>query len=175
MITMREWLDLVQYKITEGTQYMWTCYGDNAYTLSSWNGIHGKGGYSFDIVFDTKTQEVYEVEVCDYTNDRAYRMIHTDYFEKHQAEGCSINIDSNSAWDDVKYVNLEVDDDFIEKSLAIVAGNVYDTRIIIDIDLDEDIEIKLMKMAHERDVTLNKMIEIIIRKQMIDDSIHTAS
>jgi len=56
MITMKEWMELVGYKITEGSDYLWSCYGPNAYQLSSWNGIHGAGGYSFNIVFSTKTQ-----------------------------------------------------------------------------------------------------------------------
>jgi hypothetical protein len=55
MITMKEWMELVDYKITEGSDYTWSCYGPNAYTLDSWNGVHGAGGYSFSIVFSTKS------------------------------------------------------------------------------------------------------------------------
>jgi len=86
MITMREFMELIDYKITEGSSYLWNCYGHNAYCLDSWNGVHGKGGYSFSIVFSTKTQKVYEVSVCDYTNDRAYRMINPAYIKKFNKE-----------------------------------------------------------------------------------------
>ena len=58
MITMKEWMELVDYKITEGGEYGWECYGPNSYTLDSWNGVHGTGGYSFSIVFSTKTQNI---------------------------------------------------------------------------------------------------------------------
>ena len=111
MITMKEWMELVDYKITEGGDFGWQCYGPNAYRLDSWNGVHGAGGYSFSIVFSTKTQKVYEVSVCDYTNDRAYRMIAENKQAKHRKESESRGVSLNEAWDDVDYVDLEVDEE----------------------------------------------------------------
>ena len=170
MITMKEWMELVDYKITEGGEYGWLCYGPNAYRLDSWNGVHGAGGYSFSIVFSTKTQKIYEVSMCDYTNNRAYRMINPNNVEKHRKEAKSKSVLANQAWDDVDYIDLEVDDDFIQKSLAIRAGEPYDTRVEVEIELEEDIQLELMKMAHERDITLNQMVEEILRG-MIDKQI----
>ena len=111
MITMKEWMELVDYKITEGSDYGWACYGPNSYSLSSWNGVHGTGGYSFDIVFSTKSQKVYEVSMSDYTNDRAYRMINPKVKDKYTAEAKSRGEMSDQAWDEVDYVDLEEDDD----------------------------------------------------------------
>ena len=170
MITMKEWMELVDYKITEGGEYGWECYGPNSYTLDSWNGVHGTGGYSFSIVFSTKSQKVYEVSMCDYTNNRAYRMINPNNVEKHRKEAKSKSVLANQAWDDVDYIDLEVDDDFIQKSLAIKAGEPYDTRVEVEIELEEDIQLELMKMAHERDITLNQMVEEILQG-MIDKQI----
>ena len=78
MITLKQWLELANYRITEGDRYLWNCYGKDTFMLANWNGIHGRGGYSIDIVFDTKTQTVYEVSAHDFTNERAYRMINPD-------------------------------------------------------------------------------------------------
>ena len=169
MITMKEFMELVDYKITEGGDYGWSCYGNNAYQLSSWNGVHDKGGYSFNIVFSTKTQKVYEVDVCDYTNNRAYRMIHPDYIKKFNKENTTRGVDAKYAWDDVDYIDLETVDDFIQKGLAIKAGEQYDTRVEVPLDLDDETSFKLMKMAHERDITLNQMIEKVLQG-VIDDS-----
>jgi len=163
MISMKEWMELVDYKITEGGDYGWSCYGPNSYQLSSWNGVHGTGGYSFNIVFSTKTQKVYEVEVCDYTNERAYRMINPKYVEKHRKEAKSRGEFANMAWDDVDFTDLEVDDDFIQKCLAIKAGEVYDTRIQVPLDLPDDMMFDMMRMAHERDITLNQFVEEILK------------
>ena len=163
MITMKEWMELVDYKITEGGDYGWTCYGPNAYTLDSWNGVHGAGGYSFSIVFSTKSQKVYEVSMCDYTNDRAYRMINPKNVEKHRKESEHRSVLENQAWDDVNYIDLDVDDDFIQKALAIQAGEKYDTRVQIPVDFSDEELLQYMKLAHDRDMTFNEFVEEALR------------
>lgn len=171
MITMREFMELIDYKITEGSSYLWNCYGHNAYCLDSWNGVHGKGGYSIDIVFSTKTQKVYEVSVCDYTNDRAYRMINPAYIKKFNKENIIRGLDRNCAWDYVKFIDLETDDDFIQKCLAIKAGEKYDTRVELPLELDDETSFKLMKMAHERDITFNQMVEEVLRTVIVSEKL----
>ena len=163
MITMKEWMELVDYKITEGSDYGWSCYGPNAYTLDSWNGVHGTGGYSFSIVFSTKTQKVYEVSMCDYTNDRAYRMIAENKQEKHRTEALARNVNLNEAWDDVDYIDLDVVDDFIQKALSIRAGEDYDTRVQVPVDFSDEDLLQYMKLAHERDMTFNELVEEALR------------
>ena len=163
MITIKEWMELTDYKITEGSDYGWSCYGPNAYTLDSWNGVHGTGGYSFSIVFSTKSQKVYEVSMCDYTNDRAYRMINPKNQEKHRKEAESRNVNLNEAWDDVDYIDLDVVDDFIQKALAIRAGEEYDTRVQVPVDFSDEDLLQYMKLAHERDMTFNELVEEALR------------
>ena len=165
---MKEWMEIVDYKITEGSPYGWQCFGPNAYTLDSWNGVHGKGGYSFSIVFSTKTQKVYEVSVCDYTNNRAYRMITESKKEKHRTEGQDRDANLNEAWDDVEYTDLEVDDDFIQKCLAIKAGKDYSTDISIPIDLPDHELMQLFKMAHEKNMTFNEYVNQALREALED-------
>jgi uncharacterized protein (DUF2225 family) len=163
MITMKEWMELVDYKITEGGEYGWSCYGPNAYCLDSWNGVHGKGGYSFSIVFSTKTQKVYEVTMCDYTNNRAFRMIAENKQKKHRKESTERGVNLNEAWDNVDYIDLDVDDDFFQKALAIRAGESYDTRVQIPVDFSDEELLQYMKMAHERDMTFNEFVEEALR------------
>ena len=166
MITMKEWMELVDYRITEGGDFGWQCYGPNAYQLSSWNGLHDKGGWSFNIVFSTKTQKVYEVTVCDYTRNRAYRMIAENKREKHIKESKARDVNLNEAWDDVEYVDLEVVDDFIQKCLAIKAGEDYSTDISIPLDLPDDLLMFAFKTAHAENMTfndwMNKMLKAFI-------------
>ena len=163
MITMKEWMELVDYKITEGSDYGWQCYGPNSYCLDSWNGVHGTGGYSFSIVFSTKSQKVYEVSVCDYTNNRAYRMINPSKIEKHRKEAEHKSVLANQAWDDVDYIDLEVDDDFFQKALAIRAGEDYDTNISVPIDLPDDLLMFAFKAAHEQNITFNDFMNQMLR------------
>ena len=163
MITIKEWMELVDYKITEGSEYGWGCYGPNSFTLDSWNGVHGVGGYSFSITFSTKSQKVYEVSMCDYTNDRAYRMINPKFQKKHEKEAESRNVNLNEAWDDVDYVDLDVVDDFIQKAFAIKAGESYDTRVQVPVDFSDEELLQYMKLAHERDMTFNELVEEALR------------
>lgn len=166
MITMKEWMELVGYRITEGSDYGWQCYGPNVYQLDSWNGE--QDGHSFSIIFDTRDQTVYEVQAHDYVHNRAYRMINEDYAKKMKKEAKRRDVDRNEAWDEVNYVDLEVDDDFIQKCLAIREGEDYDTRVVVPLDLDNDLMFDLMKMAHEKDITLNQMVEEVLRR-VIDE------
>jgi hypothetical protein len=161
MINIKEWMELIDHRITEGSTYGWSCYGPNAYTLDSWNGDHD--GYSFTIIFDSKDQTVYEVQVHDFMHQRAYRMIHPDFQKKMKKEAKRRDVNKDTAWDDVNYIDLEVDDDFIQKCLAIKAGEDYDTRIQVPLDLSDEMLYNMMKLAHEQDVTLNQFVEQILR------------
>jgi hypothetical protein len=160
MLTIKEWMELADYRITEGADYQWQSYGPNAYIMTSWNGE--QDGYSFSIYFDTKTQVVYEVQAHDYKNERAYRIINPDFAEANAGEADERDIDNNIAWDDLAYVDLEVDDDFIQKCLAIKAGEDYDTRVSVPLDLPDDVLFDLMKLAHSQDITLNELVEGIL-------------
>lgn len=161
MITLKEWMELVEHRITEGSEYCWSCYGSNAHTLDSWNGDHD--GYSMSITFDTKDQTVYETTVCDYSRQRAYRLINPEFKSANENEAKSKDVDFKEAWDNVNYVDLDVDDDFIQKALAIRAGEDYDTRVDVPLVLEDDQLFELMKLAHEKDVTLNTLVEEMLR------------
>jgi hypothetical protein len=163
MISLKHFFETTGFRITEGGDYGWTCYGSNSYQLSSWNGIHGAGGWSANIVFSTKSQKVYEVEVCDYTHNRAYRLINPKYRAKHEAEASSRGALGNQAWDNVDYTDLEVEEDFLEKLEAIVNGETYDTRVQVPVDFSDEELLKYMKLAHERDMTFNALIEEALR------------
>ena len=161
MITMKEWMELVGYRITEGGDYMWQCYGSNAYALDSWNGE--QDGHSFTVIFDTKDQTVYEVQAHDYVHNRAYRMINEDFRKKNKKEAKKRDIDKNNAWDDVDYVDLDVDDDFFQKCLAIQEGADYDTRVSVPMEFSDEELLTYMKLAHERDITFNQLVEEALR------------
>jgi hypothetical protein len=165
MITLKEWMELIDYKITEGSEYTWQCYGLSAYSLDSWDGLHD--GHSFTIVFDKNDQTVYEVQAHDFLHSRAYRMINPEYKSQQAKEVADRNC-GDEAWDQVEYVDLEVDDDFIQKCLAIREGEDYDTRVSMPIDFTDEELLKYMKLAHERDMTFNQFVEEALR-QAIED------
>lgn len=152
MITVKEWMQLVDYKITEGSE--WFSNVPNLYSLTSWNGE--QDGYSLNIVFDpTDDQRVYLVEVSDYKNNRAYRL-------KDEKLVSGDPDKDNQAWDEVNFVDLETGEDFIKKAQAIIAGEDYDQRVSIPVDLPDDVTFTLMKQAHELDITFNQHMNNIL-------------
>ena len=159
MITLKEFMEVIDYRITEGSEFTWSCFGDHAYSLSGWNQDHN--GWSFNVTFDTKTHEVYMVESCDYKNQRAYRRINPDWEKAYRNHANGVG---DQAWDNVDYVDLETDDDWIQKALAIKAGEDYDDRVSVPVDFSDEELLKYMKMAHERDMTFNQFIEEALRE-----------
>lgn len=119
MITLKDFMETVCYRITEGSEYCNPRYGAHAYIFDSWNGIHGEGGHSLSIVFDTVTQMAYEATVCDYTNNQAYRLVNANFVSL-------INNGTNKmdawAWEGVSYRDLDTKEDFLSKARTIVKG-----------------------------------------------------
>jgi hypothetical protein len=153
MITLPEFLNTIDYKITGGSEYQWESYGPNARYIDSDNTT-----YSINAVYDSTTQFVYAVEAWDYANNRSYRWISPEYIDAYKAECNEKNIEFDNACDELSFIDLEVADDMLEKAAAIVAGVEYDTRVKVPIDLPKEELFQLMMTAHERDITLNELV-----------------
>ena len=156
MINLKQWMETVDYRITEGSNYGWSCYGPNAYSLDSWDGDYD--GCSFGIIFDTKTQTVYQVEAHDYEKKRSYRLVNPDYYQALRDEANSRGVE-HLAWDNVPYTDLDVDQDWLTKARAIFLGEDYDDRVSITVEFSDEELLEFMKMAHDRDITFNQLIE----------------
>ena len=166
MITLKDFMEVVDYRITEGSDYQWHCFGSDAYRLDSWDG--DQDGHTFSIVFDTRTQEVYQVEAFDYKRERAYRMVNPEFKDAFDAEHVARDV-LDMAWerDDgtpVKYVDLDVVEDFMEKAYAISNDQEYDTRVQIQVEFTDEDLLKYMKIAHEQDITFNQLVEIALQE-----------
>ncbi len=159
MITLKEFLEIVGHRITEGSEYGWVCFGPMAYTLDSWNGDN-VNGHSLHVIFDTRSQEVYQVEAHDFKNARAYSYTNPNFKDVYDAEVEARGGDTD--YEDYKMTELEDLSDWIEKATAIVAGKSYDTRVTIPLNLGDTELFEMMKMAHEKDMTLNKFVEHIL-------------
>lgn len=166
MITLKQFMETVDYRITEGSVYQWQCFGPNAYTLDSWNGE--QDGHTVSIIFDTRDQTVYQAMAYDYRRNRAYRMTNPDFKSEFDAE-CEDRDILDIAWEDdagnpVQYVDLEVVEDFMEKARAIVNDEDYDTRVQVPVEFSDEELLTYMKMAHERDMTFNEFVEMALRE-----------
>jgi hypothetical protein len=159
MITLKQFLEAIEFKITEGSDYGWNCYGPNARYLDSYKEDH----YSISAIFDSQNQFVYAIELWDYQNHREYRWQHSDYKEAFIDESRDREIDPTESLDDSKFIDLEVVEDILEKISAVIAGEEYDDRVKVPVDFSDQELLQYMKMAHERDMTFNEFVETALR------------
>ena len=163
-----------QHRITDGSEYLWHCYGNNVRSIDYTSKY--ACGY---VVFDTETHTVYEVSVSPVAGawaiePKPYRYINPEYQEAYKQEAINRGIDADQAWDDIKWVDLETEEDFIEKASSMFNGVTFDTRIQVPIDLDNDTMLKLAMEAHKRDITLNQMVEEVLRNVIAEHEFNTA-
>ena len=154
---LKDFLELIEYKITDGSAYEWPCYPNGRY-FDSYTGQGTNPQVSACVIFSTVDQTVYEATVCDELNDRCYRWINPDFKDAYYAEAKKRNCNPNTAWDDVDFIDLDVERDFFEKASAILAGEEYDDRVIMEVDLPHDVMFKAMLAAHIEDITLNEFL-----------------
>ena len=169
MITIKDFMEAANYRITEGSEFCWKCFGPKAYRLDSWNGE--VDGYTISILFDTETQEVYQAEAYDYARNRAYRLQNPAYIDAHIAEAQANGVDPNEALQEddgtpIKFIDLDSDGDFLEKAIAIVNGKEYDTRVQIEVEFDDADLLHYMKLAHDLDITFNQLVERAITEKI---------
>lgn len=174
-LMLKQFLECIDYHITDSSQYLWQCYGNDAVCLDTWNGKHGPEGRSIHCVFDSKTSEVYEMQAWDYRNNREYRWIHPDFREDYKDEADSRGVNSKQSFDDREFIEIEEIEDILEKARAIFLGKDYDTRIIIKLELTDDEEMLLMRAAHVKDMSVNQFIEHILEEEIARHRNQTAA
>lgn len=159
---LRKVNEALEHKICGGSEHQWNCWHNSRF-------LDYETEYAYaSVVFNTETQEVYVAEVND-KNDvhKPYRWLNPLYKNVYQDEAKDRGVDPDQAWDNTKWYDLETSEDWLSKAGAILRGEEFDQRVQVPVDLDNDTLFKLMIMAHERDVTLNRMVEIILQ-EMID-------
>ena len=151
--------EALDHKISGGTEFGWQCWDNARYLDYESEFAHAS------VVFNTETQEIYTAEVNDKENNyKPYRWMNPFYKAMYISEAKDRNVDPNQAWDSTNWYDLETASDWLEKASAIMRGEDFDTRIEVPLDLDNDTLLKLALLAHEKDVTLNKMVEIVLQK-----------
>ena len=156
-MNLRDINEALDHAITGGSEYLWNCY-PFARTLD-YETEHGHAS----VTYNTKTQEVYEASVESKTIERPYRWLNSKFKTALDAESKIRGFDESIAWDDVQWVDLETEEDFLDKAQGICTGTWFDERIQVPITLSDADFIMLAKLAHERDITLNEMVVEILK------------
>lgn len=159
---VKTFFEMVGYQVTDSYKFLWQCFGPNATGIEYWNGKHGDEGCSVSVVFDAMTAEVYEMQAWDYSTNREYRWFAPGCANLAKEEAASRNLDYEESIDGRHFIDLDLEEDILEKAHAIYAGEEYDTRVMVNIDLPDDLLHTAMRTAHEMDITLNQYIERIL-------------
>ena len=145
--------EALDHRIDDGSESQGKCYPTARYL--DYDTAFGH----VSVIFNTTDQEIYEatIEIKD-TGSRPYRWLNPETKDAMLAEASQRGVDKDNAWDDVNWIDLETEEDFLEKAKAIMNGEKFDKRIQVPIELSDEDFLALAKMAHERDITFNEMI-----------------
>jgi hypothetical protein len=158
--------EAMNHQITGGSEYQWQCFPDARF-------LDYESDYGHvSVLYSTVDQTVYQADASlkrdawpnDERYDKPYRWTNALFKDAYLNEATERKVDPNQAWDDVKWIDLDVEEDFLEKAKAMFNGEYWDTRVQIEVDLDDDLILHLAKEAHKRDITLNKMIEFVLQE-----------
>lgn len=150
--------EALDHKIVGGSEFGWQCWPNARYIDYESEYAHAS------VIFNIETQEIYCAEVNDKADEhKPYRWMHPDHKRYYEAEAKMRKVDPMEAWDGIKWYELETPEDWCEKAHAIFNGESFDTRVQVPLNFEKEELYRLMEMAHERDVTLNKMVEIVLQ------------
>lgn len=139
MINHKQFFDIVKFQVSNGSAYPNPTYA-SAYMVNS----SKRDEYNASCIFNIDTGAVYEIYVHDCVKYTSYRWIAEEFRDS------IINMSSTS---------IEVEEDILEKLTAIVAGQPYDTRVIMPLELSDSDFLIMAKAAHAEDITFNEFIE----------------
>lgn len=85
-ITLQDYLDIIDYKICDGSNFEWKCYGPNSYIYTKTKYSPNAWDYELTIIFDTKDKTVYELEFSEYSTDLYAKWYNPVFKEAHMDE-----------------------------------------------------------------------------------------
>lgn len=113
-----DFLEAVSFELTHGSQFMWDCYGSNAWFLES---------NESSAIIDTKSGIVYEVVVYEKETDNCFKWINADYMQAYTAESEERGYRPWHAYDEVDYQPVSESQviDLIKHNKSLPERNVW--------------------------------------------------
>jgi hypothetical protein len=78
MITIKDFLEVVDYRINEGYHYQWKCYGSDAYGFEI---FQNQDSHSATMIFDLKNQTVYQIEAENDILEKTRAIVHEEDYD----------------------------------------------------------------------------------------------
>ena len=154
----KEIVNAVSEKISGSSQFLWNCYGQNVliYDFNDSSGFN-VGGF----VANTEGR-VFEINVT--YEDDVYYWVDPEFIDALERE----KLEKIVIAPDYKEILVLEEEDILQKVRAICNGEFFDKRLMVKMELENDLFLSLAKMAHEKDVTLNEFICSVLEKKMAE-------
>lgn len=158
--------DVMGYRVDDSFVHQWEVFKGYAYNISRYGDNGDK--YYLDATYDYRDGKILVAEVSDYLNKRAYRWVEPSFkeeydewksFKGHEYDDIT-DVDGN------KYIELSSAEKFCGLAKAIIKGEKYDDKETVEVDLSDSELFSLMKLAHEKDITLNQLVQEILEEHI---------
>jgi hypothetical protein len=158
---LKKILKLFDYRISEGGQFLWKCFGDNVWTLDFNSPDDYRNGVS--VTYDTVTTKVYYLSFSCAVGDTSYIWVDPDYEVAYGKERKARNIEST----DCQCYSKE---SFLTMALDAYKGKTpdFDLSLDVDLNLDQDDYQVLLIMAKQRGMTFDELVNEVFEDALYD-------
>lgn len=132
---LQDIITAAQFKISEGAEYQWACYGKNARFLDFQSDFED---VSASCIFDSQNQTVYEASL--YIGEKAYRWLNPYFSKAMYSESFERDIDPREFCEVCHFCDCEVPEDLLEKTTDAFNTGTCSDDIVIPINLTEEQE-----------------------------------
>jgi hypothetical protein len=149
MIKLNDFLNITEYETGHlEVVNQQDVYGKTAISLE----VYGVGFNKLICVYDIVSQEVLEIIAEDDAARKSY------VWQTSDIKGLGNYRDY--------LIELEAEEDVLEKAEAIFNGVPYDSRIVIPLDIKDEDFLMYAKAAHKLDITINEFMEKAIQEMV---------
>lgn len=146
------------FAITGGARYLWKSFGPNARFLD----FDKDNRVSLGLVFDTQTQDLYQGSL--FVGDKAYIWTNPAYINAYKEECYDRGIDPRVALDDIRYIECNVAEDFIEKITEAFTNGVCSPYVKLNVDFSPEVQAFIDGQPEEFD--LDAFVNDALRREV---------
>lgn len=82
---IQNYLEVLDYKISDGSKFLWNCFGENCYILT-WRETEYDWEYTSSVYFDTITKEVYMMELFDEKENKCHYWLNSKFIDAYEQD-----------------------------------------------------------------------------------------
>lgn len=151
---LEDFLQTIQYRISSGASYVLESFGEICRLFHFVDKQENTVG-SFLL---NSQQKIIIIEVRERKENLFYRWVDKKYLSSITQEE-EIYLDKKET-----YYLIEVEADILEKVKSIVNNEVVDQRVIVELDLDDDMIEVLTKAAEIKGITIDQFVEEALKE-----------